>query len=62
MSEPSDPEVRAVIAMIEKRSAESRRRIYVIAEILRELINRPAEEGEESELAFTLVLAERAAS
>lgn len=51
-----------VQAIIRGLPDHSRHRVLVIAEILRDLINRPGDEGQESELAFTLVLAERTAS
>lgn len=57
----TDPDVLAVHDLINKRSLASRARVHVIANILRDLINAP-EGGDEAELAFTLVLAERAAS
>ncbi len=56
-----DQDVRAVMTIINMLPPESRARVHTIAEILRGLINAP-EGGHEAELAFTLVLAERAAS
>lgn len=47
--------------MIDALDPAARRRAVIVAGILRELINRPGNEGHEIELAFTLVLAERAA-
>lgn len=59
-----DPELAAdvakVQAMIDKLPAESRTRVEVVADILRDLINAD-DGGHEVELAFTPVLAERAA-
>lgn len=56
-----DPNVLAVQAMIDALEPAARRRAHTVADILRDLINRPGNEGHEIELAFTLVLAERAA-
>jgi hypothetical protein len=46
-----------VLRLIAKLPADSQRRVWVMAQILRELIEKS---GEEAELAFTLVLAELA--
>ncbi len=57
----AEQDVKAVEALIYKLSTDSQARVHVIANILRDLINAP-EGGYEAELAFTLVLAERAMS
>jgi hypothetical protein len=58
----TDSDVLAVHALIDRLPPQSRKRVFVVAGVLRDLINAPGTEGEEVELAFTLVLAERAAS
>jgi hypothetical protein len=57
----ANQEFRAVQAIIGRLPPDSRARVHVIANILRDLINAP-EGGHEAELAFTLVLAERTAT
>ena len=46
-----------VMRLIAKLPADSQKRVWVIAQVLRELIDKS---GEEAELAFTLVIAELA--
>lgn len=49
-----------VMEMISKLPPEAQRRVFVTAQILRDLIAQD-DENQESELAFTLVMAELAA-
>ncbi len=55
-----NPEIVLVHAMISKLPPDAQARVEVVANILRDLIN-AQDGGGEVELAFTLVLAERAA-
>lgn len=60
MSDDAQADLDQVNAIIAKLDGRAQARVKVIADILRELIN-AKDGGHEAELAFTLVLAERAA-
>ena len=49
-------EVRTLIAAL---PSAAQKRVGIVTDILRDLINQPGYQGHEIELAFTLVLAER---